>query len=512
MIGCVDAQLHPEQRERELARAVMMRTPGDAFRQNVSDYLWMLDHRHSYERHYSNDLTDWVAELNGFSGISANNTYDPVSTIEKWKKTSSMPWLVAAIIEIPASNSNVPVLIKAAEKVKPGSPAFVTVTYHIARLLIGQGKTDQARHKLDAILATRDRLPVSTVNELAALRMGLARNLNEFLVDATRTTLGFTDDGDNEELPSKLDEPATVAETPAPQATPVQIPVAGVAKAGTVSAYPSGDSPWVHVEVVPTPAASASPAPTPDPVTQALKALAAEPLFDNDGAAVLTRGLPLSVLMQAAHSTTLPSNLRPQVARAAFIRAILLGNETAARELAPAVMESVPKLKPSIDAWLAAKSPDAQRFAAAFMMLQNPGLRYSVDSGPGRITALDELDDLRDNWWGSRVGQNAENETYPSFLSPAEKKSAVEEWQKLSAIDAPNFLCTDAIEQAKSHPKDERAPEALYRCIRAVHLGCSNSQSPEFARSAFVLLHHRYPKSHWAEKGKVWNKGDGACS
>jgi hypothetical protein len=274
----------------------------------------------------------------------------------------------------------------------------------------------------------------------------------------------------------------------------------------------SGRSPWVQPEVIPTPAESSSPAPTPDPFTQTLKALAAEPLFDYDGASVLSRGLPLSVLMQAAHSQTLPSNLREQVARAAFIRAILLGNEAAARELAPTVVQSVPKLKPSIDAWLNAKSPDAQRFAAAFMMLQNPGLRYSVDSGPGRITALDEIDSLRDNWWGSRIGQNQENETYPSFLSPAEKKSTAEELQKLSAINAPNFLCTEAIEQAKSHPKEERAPEALYRCIRAVHLGCSNTQSPEFARSAFVLLHHRYPKSYWAEKGKVWNKGDGACS
>ncbi|HYR80393.1 MAG TPA: hypothetical protein VEO55_10340, partial [Candidatus Dormibacteraeota bacterium] len=135
-----------------------------------------------------------------------------------------------------------------------------------------------------------------------------------------------------------------------------------------------------------------------------------------------------------------------------------------------------------------------------------------VDSGPGRITALDEIDSLRDNWWASRVGQNLPNATYPNFLSAAEKKSADDEWQKLSTINAPNFLCTEAIQQTKSHPNDERAPEALYRCIRAVHLGCSNTQSPEFARSAFVLLHHRYPKSHWAEKGKVWNKGNGGCS
>jgi hypothetical protein len=212
------------------------------------------------------------------------------------------------------------------------------------------------------------------------------------------------------------------------------------------------------------------------------------------------------------HSRALPYRLRGQVALAGWIRAILLGNGPAARELAPVVMQSFPKLKPSIDAWLEAKGPDAQRFAAAFMMLQNPGLRFEVDPGPGRTTALDEIDDLRDNWWPARVDQNLKNQTYPSFLSAAEKKSADEEWQKLSAINAPNFLCEEAIEQAKRHPNDERAPEALYRCLRAVHLGCSNSQGTEFARSAFKLLHLRYSKSSWSDKGKFWYSGDGCTN
>jgi hypothetical protein len=269
-------------------------------------------------------------------------------------------------------------------------------------------------------------------------------------VDAPRPPLGITDDGDFDELPSKLDN-------------------------------------------------------------QGLKDLAAGPLFDDDGAAVLTRWLPLSVLMQAAHSQTLPPRLRGQVALAAFIRAILLGNVPAARDLAPVVMQSFPQLKPSIDGWLAAQGPYAQRFAAALMMLQNPGLRFEVDPGPGRGTALGQIDEFRDNWWPARVDQNLKNQKYPSFLSAAQKKSADEEWQELTAINAPNFLCSEAIDQAKLHPSDERAPEAPYRCLRAVHLGCSNSQGTEFARSAFRLLHRRYPKGSWADKGKVWYSGNGCA-
>jgi len=455
LLGFVQAQLHPEQREMELARAVMLPTSGEVLKQDVSDYIWMLDHGPSNDNSYSDDLTDWISTLHvrdtGNPASPYSDTAAITHSIAKWKQTSSLPWLVAAISEIPVSDPNAPDLIKAAENVKPDSPAYLTTTYHAARLLMGQGKRDEARRKLDALLSSRDQLPVSTVNELAALRMALARNLNELLAYAPRTPLGFTDDADYEELPSKLDD-------------------------------------------------------------QSLKQLAAGPLFDYDAAALLTRWMPLSVLMQAARSQTLPSRLRAQVALATFVRAILLGNDAAARDLAPAVMESFPKLKPPIDAWLAAKSPAEQRFAAAFMMLQNPGLRYEIDPGPGRITALDEIDSLRDNWWPSRVGQRPQTQSYPSLPSAAERKSADEEWQKLSAINAPNFLCTAAIDQAKNHPNDERAPEALYRCLRAVHLGCSNDKGTELARSAFQLLHHRYPDSTWAAKGKVWYKGDGCTN
>jgi hypothetical protein len=283
--------------------------------------------------------------------------------------------------------------------------------------------------------------------------MRLARNLNELLMDAQRTPLGFTDDADSEELPSKLDD---------------------------------------------TPAA------------ETLKEPAAGQLFDNDGAAILTRWLPLSVLMQVARSQTLPASLRGQVALAAWVRAILLGNDAKARELATAVVAAAPKLKRSMDAWLASNSPDAQRFSAVYLILQNPGLRYKIDPGAGRLTPLDEIDSLRDNWWPAGVGQGPQTEAYPGFLSPAERKSADEEWQKLSTINAPNFLCTAAIAQAKTRSADERAPEALYQCLRAVHLGCSNSEGTNLAKSAFVLLHRRYPDSTWAEKGHVWYKG-GTC-
>ena len=361
----------------------MIPTSGEAFQQNVSDYIWMFDHRPSDDQYYIDDLTSWIAELNGYGVVSVNNNYDPESTIEKWKENSSIPWLVAAIIEIPASDPSALARIAAAEKVKPKSPAFVTLTYHVARLLIGQGKADEARAKADALLAMRDQLPLTAMNEIKRLRMSIARNLAELLEDAQRTTLGFTDSGDAEELPAIPEASPRVAETNAPQPTTAQIPVAGSWGEGNeVSAYSSGKSVesgrgghlavvepsavsslgaetpkpqpttaqvtafgFFHLKesgsssgssieirpgLIPVPGASslavATPIPTLDPYTQTLRELAAGPLFDDDGASVLTRRLPLNLLVEAARSLTLSARLRGQVALAAFIRAILLNN------------------------------------------------------------------------------------------------------------------------------------------------------------------------------------------
>lgn len=450
LLGFVEAQLHPQHREQELAYAVMQTTSGEVLKQDVSDYIWMLNNSPKNDDVYSNDLTDWISTFSGLGQTDTDIASLLSHAIEKWKTTALLPWLVAAISTISPTDPNASALIKAAESVPPSSPAFATVTYHTARLLIAEGKRDEAREKLDAILARRNELPLSTVNEFAALRMSVARNLNELLTYAPRTPLGLTDDGDYEELPSQLDDPE-------------------------------------------------------------LKALAAGPLFDQDGAAVLTRWLPLSVLMEVVHSTTLPRPLRLQVLSAAWIRAVLLDNLPAARQLAPLMSESFPKLKPSINAWLAAKTPAARRFAFAIVLLQNPGLRFYLDPGPGRITPIDRIDSFRDNWWPSQVSLDLKTPQYPGFLSAAEKKSADEEWQELAAINAPNFLCKEAIGQAKSQPTDKRAPEALYLCLRAVHLGCSNSEGTELAHSAFILLHRRYPHSVWADLGTLWYKGD-SCS
>lgn len=207
-------------------------------------------------------------------------------------------------------------------------------------------------------------------------------------------------------------------------------------------------------------------------------------------------------MVEAANSPTITPRLRGEIATSAFVRAILLDDDTAARALAPIAEDAQPGLRKSIDVWLAAKTPTDRKFALDFLILQNPGLKFTIAQGAGRTTPLDEVDGFRDNWLSNYM--SPQKDLCPAFLSPSEKQTAVVEWNKFASINAPNFLCTGAIERAKTDPKDDRLPEALYRCISAVHLGCSNKASTPLAKSAFQLLHRHYPKSAWAAKAHFW--------
>jgi hypothetical protein len=232
----------------------------------------------------------------------------------------------------PGVGPDAPELIKAGESISPDAPAYVTAQFHVARLLIAQGKDDEARTRLDAMLAKGATMPHSAVNQLSALRLKVARNFDEFLRYAPRYPVESAGD-----TTTMLDDDST-----APQ-----------------------------------------------------------PLLDIDSAEPIDRWLPLSVLKEAPRSESLPRSLRANIAPSIWLRTVLLGDETTARGLAPIVGELVPDLKPSLEAWSAAKTREEHQFALVMMVLRNPGMRPYVAPGLGRPTPLGNTDEFRDNWWPS---------------------------------------------------------------------------------------------------------------
>ncbi|HWN57279.1 MAG TPA: hypothetical protein VNO74_04225, partial [Methylomirabilota bacterium] len=439
LLGFVGCRLHPEERNEQEVRAIMRPGSESTLAQDLKDYRECGTPRLVGD-FYANDLDDWFA--------SFGPTDDPSHAIDKWKRTQSPAWLLASLAHVSGSDPRAETLIEAAQRLAPDSPAHLTAAFHVARILIEQGKTDEARARLDAILAKPDALPHSAFNQFSRLRLKLARNFGDYLKYAQRYPV--TIDGD--ELPDEFDDPY-------------------------------------------------------------MQRLAAGPLLDVDSAEVMDQWLPLSVLKESARSQILPSPLRAQVAQSIWMRSILLGDQETARELAPVVRDLIPDLKPSLDAWLAAKDSDQQRFEVALMALRSPGMRPYIDPGIGRPTRLGTMY-FRDNWWpalksvalanaplpsAGAVTQPAVSK-YPSFLSAAERESADREWIKLSANDGPEFLCSEALRHASVSPNDERVPEALYRCVVAVHLGPSSDRCNALAESAFHRLHRRYPNSKWARE------------
>ena len=199
--------------------------------------------------------------------------------------------------------------------------------------------------------------------------------------------------------------------------------------------------------------------------------------FDDDAARILDAQAPLAILVQAARSPSLPSNLQLQVARAVWVRSILLNDASTAIGIAPVLASLAPYLKPYLDLHLAAPDEKARAFAAAWLLLNNPGMRPSIDPGAGRASSTPLLDNFRDNWW-----------------CPAGAAAA-----------APTFMARQTVEWVESHRDDPRAAEALHLAVRAGHYACGgDGQTDRWGKRAFRLLHSRYGKTEAARRTPYW--------
>jgi hypothetical protein len=239
--------------------------------------------------------------------------------------------------------------------------------------------------------------------------------------------------------------------------------------------------------------------------------------FDDDAARILDRQTPLAELGLAAKSSSLPANLRLQIARGVWVRAVLLNDTHAAVGIAPVLAELAPQLKRYLDDYVGAQDEKTRGFAAAWLMLNYPGMPYAIYAGAGRLTPSAKIDPFRANWWchvdaGSRP-MNAPLELLyqgdppePRFLTAAQSAETDLEQKRLAAAAAaPTWLARQAVEWVEAHPDDARAAESLHLAVRAGHYACSgDSQSDHWVKRAFQLLHSRYAKTEAARITPYW--------
>jgi hypothetical protein len=483
LLQYVRIRLYPQERGRELESALSGEKPDPDFRQNLIDYLWLLDNpapaakgsvssaaqapsalqniRQPATDQERGDMTDWILTFQK-SGPEAFQ-----DSLARWQGTHSLPWLVAAISKARADDPAAVRLGAAALKVAVNSPAYVTVTFHRLRLLAESGQAGAARTGLDRVLSRPVLgLTESARNQFLALRMQLATGLADWLRYAPRIPADFGGWGGMTVQEQKEN----------PQA-----------------------------------------------------------FFDSDASVVLTEKLPLRLLAQAARSTLLPAPLRKQVAIAAWTRAILLDDEAIAHEMIPDVAALAPELKSSLAGYAIAKNGPARRFAAVFLILHFPAMRPFVNAGEFRVSyngieKLADIDPYRDNWWClmgpppkdaqwqwnyytmyTRLSEPLRqiytdgNVPSPAFLNANERAVAAKEWSVLGSLPAaPTWLGRETLAWAAAHPKDPRVPEALHLVVRAARYGCLDGDSGKYSRRAFTLLHNRYPGSSWTKKTPYW--------
>ena len=499
LLGFVRIRLHRQDRLHELEASLQSGAPTKSFNQDLTDYLWLLDHPvltktvtiapasegkpaqkgvtvDGSSRLAGGDMTDWIFTFSH----SCGECYD--HSLHRWNETKSLPWLVAALSQADAKESALPALLAAVSKVGPDSPAYLTLTFHRLRLLEQSGNVDATRRDLDQLLAQqRNSMPISARNEFLALRMKLSSNLAEFLQFATRLSTDAT----------------------------------GVAP------IPAGKSDY-------------------DPGTP--EYAATRPHFDSDASVVLTEKLPLRLLADAAKSTVLPPALRSDIAVAAWTRAILLKNDAIAREMTPVVTELIPELRDDLAEYAKTSDAAAGEAAAVFAILRNPGFRPFVSASPGRgwfystnDAHFNSIDNFGDNWWcnflPTEKNQHPTGGFYlmfstlraplqeiypggvvsaPEFLSAQDKNTAAEELNALAALpSAPRWLGQFTIDWAKAYPDDPRVPEALHNVVRSWRYGCTETDqkdAPNFSKDAFEILHTRYPDNDWTRKTPYWFK------
>ena len=281
LLGFVNFRLHPQERLQELGPALLRRHIGANLKNDLWDYLPLLGGpagRAATDGARAGLLTEWLLTCRATDPAALDRS------LKRWSETSSLPWLVAALAKVPAGHPRTAEILDAAVKVGP--------TSHTVRLAIEAGRRDEARSKLNALLASSaPPLPLSSRNLLLAQRMALARDLEDFLKRAPRLPASITYDLDFEEIP-------------------IDFPKELDASTKTIPKEFGGS----------------------------------RARFDADATTIFNPRMPLRVLADVVASTTLPNDLRRDLALAAWTRAVLLDDEPAAVRFGDALQGPRPQI------------------------------------------------------------------------------------------------------------------------------------------------------------------------
>jgi hypothetical protein len=403
----------------------------------------------------SSELVDWIMTL---------QVADDRHSIARWETTRSPVWLVAALMKLEPGDAKQADLLNAAATVPADSPAYLTLAFNRARLLLLSGDETQARDVLGRALASPD-LPASTANQLKAARMLTARTLDEFLQDAVRTPILEQGTG----APALDDDSLDVLNE--------QIPLALLRDIGDGQALPTG----ARVDVLRAVFTRAVLLQDAHAVRESIDSLMKSQPKLRASLAPLTAAATDDVLMNEGRLLLLAHpGLHPFLAGGSFRRTRY---DFTSSESRPLPLTAIDTLR---DNWWCGFAP-----------APNGGVPYETSFNLRGYARLEPV--------MAAFRPLPKEPDRIAFLTDAQRRQAADEWTALQKIDnAPNELGRWATKWVEDHPSDPRAPKVLYQVVRATRYGCTNSRTGAVSHRAFILLHRRYPDSEWAKKTPYW--------
>jgi hypothetical protein len=404
-------------------------------------------------------LVDWLITLQSPADEARKHA------IAEWKKSEQLCWLVAALAKANAQDAEAGALVEAAAQVPLGSPAWETTNYHRIRLLIGLGRSAEARKLLaEALPLIKASKHQSSLNLYRGLLMRSAQSLDEALSFVPRTVLYRVS-----EQQSALDECIAVMKDPRRKYD---------CKKDTEYAE-----------------------------------------FGADAASLFNLEAPLGVIADASASPKLPGNLRQSLAIVAWVRAVLLHDDAIAARVFSALPQKVQAqagagtgFKPLVTL---VRNPGLRPYLDAGVQRS-----YSFDF----IESYRDnwwCKEWELSWWENSWQQRG----YPNeglirsgetaaFLTPAQRAEGERQSVQLRATDdAEIVLGQRVIAYAKDHPADSNVAESLYLVLRMVRYSCAYDygvdtpeskqmlkQETEIRQTAARLLRQRYASSPWTKK------------
>ncbi|MEI9983781.1 MAG: hypothetical protein WDN69_11590 [Aliidongia sp.] len=472
LAGMIDFRLAPDERRTRLAASLLAPTLGAGAAADFKDLR-----RLGPKPPGMPEFLDWIADFGRDLDAGGSHFRDEPDQIwktdaearshalDRWRAGKDPAWLIAALAATAPTDKESGELAEAAHGIAAGTPPYLTTAFHRIRLTAASGDAAVLRDELDAILKRKD-LSVTTRNLFLAERIQFAETPARFAEFAARP----------------------IACPPMPDDTP---PGSSTCDSGYRGNPTQGSD------------------------------------LGTDAVALIDR-MDLETRAELSRQPALDAGFRLDIALTGWVRAVLAQNDAVTAALAGDLKTELPQLAAEWQSYLDAKTPEDKRFAAYFILAKVPGA--AIDLGSGNYTrptgTVAEFQGHWPDWQFVPAGRPAPATAPPTepadtvclglcgpaafplhapdFVAAGAAKAA-EERARYSPADAAKPSATDIWEEvlayAGAHPKDPRAPEALYWLVRISRFGTGHNHS---SHRAYDLLKAGYPASDWAKKTKYY--------